>query len=120
LSPDRKPSAIPLFGQSTDHSSVSAKRRTAVARSGGSRSAVRPARQRITLDGREHDGSLAISQDYGVYRGDFRITDDVERCSACRTSVVEHPADSWAGLRARYGLGADPYDPCDNILAGAA
>jgi hypothetical protein len=27
---------------------------------------------------------------------------------------------TWTGLRARYGLGADPYDPRDNILAGAA
>jgi soluble lytic murein transglycosylase-like protein len=28
--------------------------------------------------------------------------------------------DTWAGLRARHGLGVDPYDPRDNILAGAA
>lgn len=27
---------------------------------------------------------------------------------------------TWADLRARYGLGVDPYDPRDNILAGAA
>lgn len=27
---------------------------------------------------------------------------------------------TWADLRARYGLGDDPYDPHDNILAGAA
>ena len=27
---------------------------------------------------------------------------------------------TWTELRARYGLGADPYDPHDNILAGAA
>lgn len=27
---------------------------------------------------------------------------------------------TWAGLRARHGLGADPHDPRDNILAGAA
>jgi hypothetical protein len=27
---------------------------------------------------------------------------------------------TWSELRARYGLGADPYDPHDNILAGAA
>jgi Transglycosylase SLT domain len=27
---------------------------------------------------------------------------------------------TWTELRARYGLGADPYDPRDNILAGAA
>ena len=28
--------------------------------------------------------------------------------------------DTWAGLRARHGFGADPYEPRDNILAGAA
>ncbi|HWJ87820.1 lytic transglycosylase domain-containing protein [Shinella daejeonensis] len=28
--------------------------------------------------------------------------------------------DTWAGLRIRYGLGRDPYDPRDNILAGTA
>lgn len=27
---------------------------------------------------------------------------------------------TYAGLRARYHLGANPYDPTDNILAGAA
>ena len=27
---------------------------------------------------------------------------------------------TWAGLRARYGLGSDPYDVRDNIMAGAA
>ncbi len=27
---------------------------------------------------------------------------------------------TWAGLRARYGLGVDPYDVRDNIMAGAA
>ncbi|MFD2428021.1 lytic transglycosylase domain-containing protein [Sphingobium scionense] len=28
--------------------------------------------------------------------------------------------DTWAGLRARYSLGPDPFNPRDNILAGAA
>jgi soluble lytic murein transglycosylase-like protein len=28
--------------------------------------------------------------------------------------------ETWASLRFRYGLGADPFDPHDNILAGAA
>jgi len=27
---------------------------------------------------------------------------------------------TWADLRLRYALGADPYDPCDNVQAGAA
>ena len=28
--------------------------------------------------------------------------------------------DTWADLRTRYHLGANPYRPCDNIMAGAA
>ncbi|APZ52292.1 lytic transglycosylase domain-containing protein [Salipiger abyssi] len=28
--------------------------------------------------------------------------------------------DTWAGLRIRYGLGQDPFEPRDNILAGTA
>jgi hypothetical protein len=28
--------------------------------------------------------------------------------------------DTWSELRSRYGLGADPYDPRDNITAGTA
>ena len=28
--------------------------------------------------------------------------------------------ETWAGLRLRYALGADPFDPCDNIFAGTA
>ena len=28
--------------------------------------------------------------------------------------------ETWAALRARYGLGRDPFDPHDNIIAGAA
>jgi hypothetical protein len=28
--------------------------------------------------------------------------------------------ETWTELRARFGLGADPYDPHDNILAGSA
>lgn len=28
--------------------------------------------------------------------------------------------ETWGGLRSRYGLGRDPFDPRDNILAGVA
>ena len=28
--------------------------------------------------------------------------------------------ETWTELRVRYGFGADPYDPRDNILAGTA
>jgi len=34
--------------------------------------------------------------------------------------VMQLMPDTWAALRVRYGLGRDPFDPRDNILAGAA
>lgn len=40
--------------------------------------------------------------------------------SAGAMGLMQVMPDTWAGLRARYRLGADPYDPRDNILAGAA
>jgi hypothetical protein len=47
------------------------------------------------------------------------------RCNASRkqckaSGTVQIMPKTWTELRARYGLGADPYDPRDNILAGAA
>ena len=69
-----------------------------------SRAAVRPARQRFTLDGREHDGSLAISRDDGVHRGDVSIINAVERCGACRASVVGHTSSERSNYRSLRGL----------------
>jgi len=43
---------------------------------------------RFTLDGREHDGRLAVSRGDGVHGGDFRIINTGQRCGACRASVV--------------------------------
>ena len=40
--------------------------------------------------------------------------------SAGAMGLMQVMPDTWAGLRARHGLGRDPYDPRDNILAGAA
>jgi hypothetical protein len=34
--------------------------------------------------------------------------------------LMQIKPETWAHLRVRYSLGADPYDPHDNILAGAA
>jgi soluble lytic murein transglycosylase-like protein len=34
--------------------------------------------------------------------------------------LIQIMPETWAILRARYGLVANPYDPHDNILAGAA
>nr|WP_180902326.1 MULTISPECIES: lytic transglycosylase domain-containing protein [unclassified Martelella] len=40
--------------------------------------------------------------------------------SAGARGLMQVMPDTWAGLRDRYRLGRDPYDPRDNILAGAA
>ena len=36
------------------------------------------------------------------------------------TGLMQIMPATWSDLRARHGLGADPFDPRDNILAGAA
>lgn len=40
--------------------------------------------------------------------------------SAGAMGLMQIMPDTWTDLRARYGLGHDPFDPHDNILAGAA
>ena len=40
--------------------------------------------------------------------------------SAGAMGLMQVMPDTWAGLRIRHGLGEDPYDPRDNILAGTA
>ena len=47
--------------------------------------------------------------------GDRRATS-----SAGAMGLMQVMPDTWAGLRVRHGLGRDPYDPRDNILAGTA
>jgi soluble lytic murein transglycosylase-like protein len=42
------------------------------------------------------------------------------RSSKGAMGLMQIMPKTWAELRARYGLGADPFDPRDNILAGAA
>jgi hypothetical protein len=42
------------------------------------------------------------------------------RSSKGAMGLMQIMPKTWAELRARYGLGADPYDPRDNILAGSA
>jgi soluble lytic murein transglycosylase-like protein len=42
------------------------------------------------------------------------------RSSKGAMGLMQIMPKAWAELRARYGLGADPFDPRDNILAGAA
>ena len=40
--------------------------------------------------------------------------------SAGAMGLMQVMPDTWASLRSRHGLGRDPYDPRDNILAGTA
>jgi soluble lytic murein transglycosylase-like protein len=40
--------------------------------------------------------------------------------SAGAMGLMQIIPGTWAGLRLRYGLGNDPYDPHDNVFAGAA
>ena len=40
--------------------------------------------------------------------------------SAGAMGLMQVMPDTWAGLRVRYRLGRDPYDPRDNIMAGTA
>jgi hypothetical protein len=40
--------------------------------------------------------------------------------SAGAMGLMQVMPDTWAGLSTRHGLGRDPYDPRDNILAGTA
>lgn len=40
--------------------------------------------------------------------------------SAGAMGLMQVMPDTWAELRARYGLGRDPYEPRSNILAGTA
>jgi len=42
------------------------------------------------------------------------------RSSKGAMGLMQIMPKTWTELRARYGLGADPHDPRDNILAGAA
>lgn len=48
-------------------------------------------------------------------RGDVRAVSPVGAMG-----LMQIMPATWAELRARYGLGRDPFDPRDNILAGAA
>src|SRR5690606_32555855 len=40
--------------------------------------------------------------------------------SAGAMGLMQVMPETWASLRARHGLGSDPHDPRDNILAGTA
>jgi Transglycosylase SLT domain len=167
-----KSSVIPLFGQTTDHSSVPAGMCTAVARSGGpgrrasaspltvastTMAALRSVGRMLCIvvilaasmlsSGTAHaeQESLATrrpnelsvrpfaafvteaSKRFGVPEHWIRAVMHVEssakqraRSSKGAMGLMQVMPKTWTELRARYGLGADPFDPRDNILAGAA
>ena len=175
MPPDCKPSAIPLFGQNTDHSFVPAKVRAAVARSGrqgrppGRRASASSLTAVSTMGALRSLGAMACIVEIFASSMLFSVVAHAEQASSAthrasslpndplavfiteaskRFAVPEHwirsvmhvesagvvrarsrkgamgltqiMPETWAELRARYGLGTDPYNPHDNILAGAA
>jgi hypothetical protein len=171
----RRSSVIPLFGQTTDHSSVPVKTCTAAARSvgpgrpPGRRASASPltvastmvalrslgtmlcivvilaalmlssgtahAEQESSATRRQNDLSVRAfaafvteaSKRFSVPEHWIRAVMHVEssakqraRSSKGAMGLMQIMPKTWTELRARYGLGADPYDPRDNILAGAA
>ena len=170
-----KSSVIPLFGQTTDHSSVPAEICTAGARSGGlgrppgRRASASPLTAASTMaalrslgtmlcivvilaasmlesgaahakqesSARQRPHSLSVrpfaafvaeaSKRFGVPEHWIRALMHAESGEKSRArsqkgamGLMQIMPKTWTELRARYGLGADPFDPRDNILAGAA
>jgi hypothetical protein len=67
------------------------------------------------------------SQRFGIPASWIRAVMQVESFGDARAlspqgamGLMQIMPEAWAALRSRYGLGADPYDAHDNILAGAA
>ena len=67
------------------------------------------------------------SQRFGIPASWIRAVMQVESVGDVRAlspkgamGLMQIMPETWAALRSRYGLGADPYDAHDNILAGAA
>ncbi|WP_375778612.1 lytic transglycosylase domain-containing protein [Bradyrhizobium sp. ma5] len=67
------------------------------------------------------------SRRFGVPVRWIRAVIDVESAGDARArspkgamGLMQIMPETWAELRLRYGLGNDPYDPHDNILAGTA
>jgi hypothetical protein len=64
---------------------------------------------------------------FGVPAAWIRAVMDAESAGDARAvsrkgamGLMQIMPDTWSELRMRYGLGRDPFDPRDNILAGAA
>ncbi|TKT81006.1 lytic transglycosylase domain-containing protein [Aquamicrobium sp. LC103] len=85
-----------------------------------------PAARTVAAD--PHGGYIAeASQRFGIPEHWIRAVLRAESAgdlraisSAGAIGLMQVMPDTWAGLRGRYRLGRDPYDPRDNILAGTA
>jgi soluble lytic murein transglycosylase-like protein len=103
LPPDCKLPAIPLFGQNASHSSVGV--------------SVDPLAAFVT------EASRRFSVPEHRIRAVVRVESEGKQRARSKKGamgLMQIMPKTWTELRARYGLGADPYDPRDNILAGAA
>jgi hypothetical protein len=142
-----KSSVIPLFGQNTDRSSLPAGMCTAL-RSLGTMlcivvilaasmlaSGAAHAEQESSATRRPNALSLLpfaafvteASKRFALPEHWIRAVMHAESSAKPRVrsergamGLMQIMPKTWAELRSRYGLGADPYDPRDNILAGAA
>lgn len=73
------------------------------------------------------DHVAEASQRFGIPAAWIRAVLQVESAGDGRAvspkgamGLMQLMPETWATLRARHGLGSDPFDPRDNILAGAA
>ncbi|RCS25791.1 lytic transglycosylase domain-containing protein [Phyllobacterium salinisoli] len=81
-----------------------------------------------TVSADPHGGHIAeASQRFGIPEHWIRAVLRAESAGEVRAissagaiGLMQVMPDTWAGLRVRYRLGRDPYDPRDNILAGTA
>ncbi len=84
--------------------------------------------QSASISAHPHTAFIAeASQRFGIPEHWIRAVLRVESAgdvravsSAGAMGLMQVMPDTWEGLRRRHGLGRDPYDPRDNILAGTA
>ncbi|WP_276947136.1 lytic transglycosylase domain-containing protein [Haematobacter massiliensis] len=82
----------------------------------------------VSISAHPHAAFIAeASQRFGIPEHWIRAVLRVESAgdvralsSAGAMGLMQVMPETWAGLRLRHGLGRDPYDPRDNILAGTA
>lgn len=84
--------------------------------------------QPAPISAHPHTAFIAeASQRFGIPQHWIRAVLRVESAGDARAvssagamGLMQVMPDTWAGLRTHHGLGRDPYDPRDNILAGTA